>query len=1451
MEAQQVLGFSTWGAPSTESSSSREATNLACHSDIDFTLVFEEIALSLVPTTCFLLLAVLRILQLRAGEHGKGHELLKYSKLSSISFLGAINVAILATVAQQHTSLAPASLRLASATLTVLATLSIGLVSYFEHVRETRPSFLLNACLPIFLVIGIIRTRTAWLLFSGPQHEVYPTLCTAATAVTGLITILEAVPKRRRTGRIALQLDDKSPEQSSGLYALTFFTWLNPLIRLGNEKILDTDDLYPLDTRLSADRVSAQFQKYWADDGHAPGSGERSLWRRLLKSLFRSLLWPIPSRAAMVAFSFCQPFFIQSLIRYLESGSAADCNTGAGLIMASICIYGGIVLSTTSYNYLNSRTQTKLRSSLVTSIFQHTVELKATHLDTSILTLMSTDVERVQTGFQPIHDIWANIVEVVLASWLLYRQLGTAFLAPLVIVLVCAIATTGVSSFARPSMISWTKRTEERVKLTSAVVGSMKPVKMSGLAGAVAALLQRFRADEISAGTGFRTIMLFSVGNAFLPQYLAPLATFAFAGRKLSVAEVFASLSYLSLVTMPLNQLFQKIPMILASAASLKRIQDFLVKENDEDYRVFESQPDTDIHEGDPAISLHDVKAGWTEGKWQLSDLSVTIPKSQITIITGPVASGKSTLCKALLGEAAFTSGLVKFHQPQSRIGYCDQTPFLVNGSIRANIIGFAPFDGTLYDDILETVLLKSDLRVLPLADQTQIGSSGVTLSGGQKQRVALARALYLSTDTFVLDDFTVGLDKSTADEIVRRLFRADGFLVRRRKATVVWCTHSIQYLHLAKHIVALGSDGRILHQGGPDEVLKDQEVTLALENDESQKGSREIGSDIKLDDTPVAKPESDKSASRALTEASVYKHYFSSFGPLLMLSSILTVLAFGFTSNAGPVWLKFWADNTFAVPNGRVKAFYLGIYAIIQVLALVTLVAFFGLVIIGMAKASGRAMHLRAVTALMGAPLRYLTKTDQGVIVNFFSQDMNMVDMALPGLLMNTGALALLSLGQAIVVVIGTPFILYAYPVLIVVLWRVTKYYLTTSRQLRLLELENKSPLYTQFADTVRGIASLRAFGWTDAYIAQNHHKLDDAQRPLYLLGQLGTWLGLVLRLVVTAIAVGVTVLSTQISALHDRAGFVGAGFVALMSFGSMLNSVVQCWVQLEMSLGAVKRLKEFGETAGSEDHVGEDLRPGETWPERGEIVLGGVDASYAEERYKDDPEEMGLALKGVSLTVSAGEKVALVGRTGSGKSSLLLLLLRLLDPSADTAGGITIDGLPLRRIHRETLRQRVIAMPQDMVFLAAGETFRAALDPYARATDAECCAALEEVGLLEAVKEAGGLEGNVEKDTLSQGQKQLFSLAIAVLRTRAREKMGARGGVLLLDEVTSNVDRETEKIIMEVVARVFKEYSVVAVTHSLESVVDFDKVFVMAEGRVVKEGTPQALIKDGEGTT
>jgi len=215
---------------------------------------------------------------------------------------------------------------------------------------------------------------------------------------------------------------------------------------------------------------------------------------------------------------------------------------------------------------------------------------------------------------------------------------------------------------------------------------------------------------------------------------------------------------------------------------------------------------------------------------------------------------------------------------------------------------------------------------------------------------------------------------------------------------------------------------------------------------------------------------------------------------------------------------------------------------------------------------------------------------------------------------------------------------------------------------------------------------------------------------------------------------------------------------------------------------------------------------------------------------------------------------------RFSSGKSSTILLLLRLLDPLPSSAENITIASLPLHRIHRTALRERIIAIPQDAVFLPDGTSIMSNLDPFDISTEAECSSVLEAVGLSALIEQRGGLKQGLSPDTLSQGQRQLFSLARAILRRRIRTreyeaevgekgKGRGQGGILLLDEVTSGVDHETEQMMMRVIESEFEGYTVVMVSHRLEMVMGFDRVLVMDRGSIVEDGPPKELAAKGEG--
>ncbi|KAI1674200.1 Cyclic peptide transporter [Pyrenophora tritici-repentis] len=535
-------------------------------------------------------------------------------------------------------------------------------------------------------------------------------------------------------------------------------------------------------------------------------------------------------------------------------------------------------------------------------------------------------------------------------------------------------------------------------------------------------------------------------------------------------------------------------------------------------------------------------------------------------MVVGPVGSGKSTLCRALLGELPFIQGHVAFRSHHNHIGYCDQTAFLFNKSVRENIVVCSPFNPARYAEVIKATALIYDFATLPQGDGTNVGSDGITLFGGQKQCVSLARALYLQADLFILDDVFSGLDAETAEHVFNQVFGPNG-LLRRRRTTVVLCTHSMLHLPAADHIIALG-DGTVVAQVSFDQLKAHEGFQLhALSQRSTFTTSMEPQPEPQSQLAEVPKTHSISlvpavGSARQYGDRTVYKQYIKSMGVFLAVCSSFLAALWGFFTNFSTVWLTFWTKTLKTKGQAHLDSFYIGIYGLLQACALVSLLFLCIAIFIISVKKAGANIHCDVLHTIIRAPLAFFTKTDTGVITNLFSQDLNLIDTELP----EASIIALLTLaqtvGQLAVIPTSSAYLAISYPFLVVLLYAVQRFYLRTSRQIRQLDLEAKSPLYTHFLDTVRGIATLRAFGFMHDEIENNSRLIVSSQRPSYLLPMIEEWLNCVLNVVVIVMAVLLTTLAVR---LHSKSGFAGASLYSLLTLGENLSAIVIYWTKLE----------------------------------------------------------------------------------------------------------------------------------------------------------------------------------------------------------------------------------------------------------------------------------------------
>ncbi|SPJ78957.1 related to multidrug resistance protein [Fusarium torulosum] len=1428
----------------------------------DFSLQFEQLFFSIIPSVLFIVFSLWRSLSQARKPTVVDAPVFQLIKLTSITAYVGLELSLVILVAIGTFS--ATGMFIASSVLKLVSAFAMILLSLIDHRKSLRPSVLLNSYLFLTLLLDLAQARTLFLTWTVKPELAYSSIFTATIAVKLGILLLEA---QRKSKWVIWNEKEHSPEETSGIFSLGVFFWLNKIFLEGYHKVLKVEDLFPLDTSLRGNALHGRFSRNM--DYSKLKNSKFGLVKVLARTLTVPLLLPVLPRLALLGFTFCQPLFIERLLDHLSKPKIDD-NIGYGLICASILIYTGIAISMALCWYFHNRLRSMIRSILVIETYRKATQSRiGVSDDNAGITLMSTDIERIHLGLLPLHDIWAAVIQAALAGYMLYGQLGIVFVAPMAVVAFCVAGLMLLMNFAGDSQRAWMNGVQKRVGLTATVIGNMKTIKMSGLVGPVSTFVQKLRVDELAAGAKFRKIYIVAALLGFIPLLLSPPLTLAFAQRKLDATRMFTSLAYLLLLTTPLSDIFQMVPQLMSSIACLGRIQSFLECETRSDYRNFLSdaalagETPTDSATSaestsiiDDAFSVDNGSFGWKENSFALKDINLRIAKSSLTIVVGAVGSGKSTLAKALLGEIPYMEGNVSLSNRRPHVGFCDQTAFLFNGTIRDNIVGFSSFDPQRYTQVINATVLGYDFAALPQGDQTCIGSDGITLSGGQKQRVALARALYLQSDLLILDDVFSGLDADTEEQVFRRVFGTEG-LLRERRTTVVLCTHSVRHLPAADHIVAL-ADGTIAEQGNFTALMAHPGYVHSIGlNTSSETDSDIIKSSLKDDAndskfelnvtsllTASATPDDD--GARQNGDRSVYKHYCKSVGSVFVLFSLFFATLWGFFTNFPTIWLKFWTDDVYSENPEHSYSYYSGIYALLNVCGLISLLLLGITIFIIFIKKAGANLHHDALRTLIHAPLRFFTTTDTGVVTNFFSQDLNLVDTELPSALLSTLFSVFQALGQAAVMVTSSPFVAISYPFLIALLWVVQKFYLRTSRQLRLLDLETKSPLYTHFLDTRKGIATLRAFGFVAKDIEKNARLVDTSQRPAYLLVMIQQWLNLVLNLIVMVIAAILTCLAVR---LHSNTAFTGASLVTLMNFGDSLSGIIIWWTKLETSIGAVARLKAFNEKVEPEDKEYEDLVPAEHWPQNGAVELKDVSASY-------DPENCdntsNIALRGINLRISPREKVAICGRTGSGKSSLIALLLKLLDPLTSNGGEVAVDDTPLHRIDRPTLRQRILAVPQEAVFLPDGTTFKVNLDPLNVSSDEECESVLTKVGLWQYVQDVGGLDAGMNPETLSAGQRQLMSLGRVLLRRRIRARqLGLTGqnrdsGVLLLDEVSSNVDHETERVMQEIIRAEFENYTVIAVSHRLDMIMDFDRVVVMDTGEIVEVGVPAQLAEE-----
>ncbi|KAK0618103.1 P-loop containing nucleoside triphosphate hydrolase protein [Bombardia bombarda] len=1333
---------------------------------------------------------------------------------------------------------------------------SFGLVwlSQLEHQRSARPSGLIQLYLISSLLCDLIQLTVPTIWLPGNFGHFSLGLMFAAKLI---LLCVESLDKQ------SVLLDrwrDLPPEERAGILSRAFVYWISPVLARGYKGALANHELPDIDRKLSSKDLRAAILQAWVQRSSS------SLPLVLAKSLLQPFLAVIVPRLCLLMFRYGQPLLIRYAIVFVNSADTAEYE-GYFIVLAAIFIYAGLAISTRAYKHGLNRLEVMIRGSLIGLLHERSlVALTDAYGHGKTAALVTTDVSALEDTAEMFHETWAQILEVIIGTALLAKQVGWVWPLPHVITIgelvppitchldryqytsytACSQTSRYVAKNLKTRQTEWNAATRKRLSITTTVLGSIKTIKMLGMQDAVKEHVLGLRNKELDRARAVRWVMVIYNASANALGMFAPVVTvviFAliamFNGMALDTETAFPTIAILALVTNSANMVMTYIPRAVSSYASFERIQSYLEPVSFVDHTTGKTRC-RDVTT--PMVLIKDLDMTWKDSdKKILENINMEVSRGAVIACSGPVGAGKTILARAILGELVPTSGIVRVST--DRVAYCAQTPWLPNLTIKEIICGPTAepgMDEPWYNTVVRACCLDQDLAALPNDSNTVVGDEGMNLSGGQRQRVALARAIFQRCDLAIFDDTFSALDGRTDAQVAQNLFGPDG-LFRKAGTTVLWITNSTEHFHLADSVIIL--ERRIAEQGHWSQLkAKGQQIAKLIRHDnisslvDSTKGARNHNR------APAkgSPPDTD----RGNGDISLYGYYFASAGFANIVLMIACTASYSFFITFPQYWVKWWTQD-----DGKDTVFYASGYALLNFMAWVTTNGIMWSQVMRVAPTSGLVLHERLLRSIMRAPLFFFSNNDTGVLLNHFSQDIQLVDKQLASSVSNLAVQVFKLTTQASLLFAVQPIMIVTLPFCTVIVYVVQRVYLRTSRQLRLIELESRSAVYSSLLETARGIETIRAFGWQSNVVAENVDRLDLSQRPFYLLLCLQRWLNIVLDFLIAAVAVGTITLCVVLKGT-TTGGQVGVALSMVLAANTTLLRLVGSWTNLEISLGAVSRLKTVEETTLVEDDLSENIIPGGNWPTAGGLEFKNVSASYNNDAY---------ALHNLDLKIDPGQTVVICGRTGSGKSSLLLTLLRLLEIRS---GSVLVDDVDISRVPRAIIRQRCfITIAQDP-FLLPDASLRFNLDPEGTLSDLDLVDLLERVGLLTTLLETQHNEEDGEEishsdvdsqtpllheqrrrrrtDTsnildrtlstlpvLSGGQAQLLALARGVAQSwalsRANRGIGSGNSrarpIVLLDEVTSSLDAITETTVYDIVQEEFvaRGHTVIMVTHRL----------------------------------
>lgn len=1180
---------------------------------------------------------------------------------------------------------------------------------------------------------------------------------------------LQTISKSSQVPKYSKLPSDQEPESAS-LFSQLFFTWVQKLLRIGSTSRLESEHAFPLpdSEKVTKDNLSSYL-------------GKHRLFTSIILNNKIILAFGIILSFFCVFLEFSAPVFMELLMDYLGQDEKP--------LMQGVWLAGSFTIVSLAYPILSSQRNfytelcaIRVRNSLFNLIYNKS--LQSSNLPEGLgINLLQVDVTKIYEFFWFLPYIMSIPFQISFAVYLVYKQVGDAVWIAVGTIFFAMFSNFMLSSTCTRFTEKIMELRDARIDHSTQLLTEIKMIKAYSWEHHFFEKVSKIRNLEISKMRSLNVLYSCNLFYFWTLPSLVVVVVFAYytvvMGKEINSEKAFITLTTLFLLQIPLIG----IPIVASQCVQLvvshRRVHELI------DAKPCKSLPPSDKIEFINCTLAHGDKE-------VLKNINLTIQPGEFVAVIGPVGSGKSSLLLGMMGEIPVVAGDLKVN---SNLAYAPSLDsWLLNATLRENILMGREFKEDWYWKVVEACCLMPDFSALPSGDKTEIGERGINLSGGQKARVCLARAVYSDREVYLLDDPLSSVDNHVASHIFNQCF-----LKLLKGKTRILVTHRHNFLNQVEKVIEL-QEGKIhfITQGQLLAEESESEVEAVVETESKQE-------DKLMEDEDREVGEVDRE---------VYKDYFKfSGGYFWLIMACISLTLWMVTRMGGDIFLKEWTKHPSDV------SYYLPIYVGLRLGGCIFIFLRSFILSVIMSPIISRNAHNKLMESFMQAPINlFYDVTPLGRLLNRLTKDINLIDDEISFTVGSVLANICSTLCCILMGLIYFPYLVLVVPLILIPGRFISRYYMKSSRELTRLESISRSPMLNHFTETLAGAKFIRCFKQVENFIVQNQSKINENMKLNYSKCGCEQWmrlyLGLLSAVFLSSVFIAAVVFRDSISV-----GIVGLTLTYMIPLPENLSELLVSLTNIENEMVSVERVRAFTTLPKEQALVTMKDSKLQNWPVTPCITFHKVFL-----RYRPNTD---IVLKGLSFEVPAGLRVGITGRTGSGKSSLFLALLRIVEIES---GLITIDGVNISLLGLRKLRQAITLIPQDP--LVFNGTMQENLDPFGLYGEKVVEKVLKEVGL----KFALDYEVKNSGKNISIGERQLLSLSRALI---------ANTKIILFDEATAGIDPENDRKIQEVIKGKFKDCTILTIAHRLGTILESDLVVLLGDGKVVEIGEPKELMK------